>query len=55
MIKLIEHEHELDSELLNKTLCGKKMLSYMRENEHFIFNSKYRHSPHISIENQEAI
>ena len=30
MIKLIEHEHELDSELLNKTLCGKKMLSYMR-------------------------
>lgn len=30
MIKLIEHEHELDSSLLMKTLSGKKMLSYMR-------------------------
>lgn len=30
MIKLIEHEHELDSQLLNKTLNGKKMLAYMR-------------------------
>ncbi len=30
MIKLIEHEHELDSELLNKSLLGKKMLAYMR-------------------------
>lgn len=30
MIKIIEHEHELDRDLLNKTLCGKKMLSYMR-------------------------
>jgi len=30
MIKLIEHEHELDRELLMKTLSGKKMLSYMR-------------------------
>ena len=30
MIKLIEHEHELDSALLNKTLNGKKMLAYMR-------------------------
>lgn len=30
MIKLIEHESELDRELLNKTLNGKKMLSYMR-------------------------
>ena len=30
MIKLIEHEAELDRELLNKTLSGKKMLAYMR-------------------------
>ncbi len=30
MIRLIEHEHELDSALLNKTLNGKKMLAYMR-------------------------
>ena len=30
MIKLIEHEHELDRDLLNKTLSGKKMLAYMR-------------------------
>ncbi len=30
MIKLIEHEHELDRKLLMKTLSGKKMLSYMR-------------------------
>ena len=30
MIKLIEHEHELDRVLLNKTLSGKKMLAYMR-------------------------
>ncbi|MCQ2459797.1 MAG: GNAT family N-acetyltransferase [Ruminococcus sp.] len=30
MIKLIVHEDELDSKLLNKTLSGKKMLSYMR-------------------------
>lgn len=30
MIKLIEHEHELDRPLLMKTLSGKKMLSYMR-------------------------
>lgn len=30
MIKLIEHEHELDRNLLMKTLSGKKMLSYMR-------------------------
>ena len=30
MIRLIEHEHELDAELLNKTLNGKKMLAYMR-------------------------
>ena len=30
MIKLIENERELDPELLNRTLSGKKMLSYMR-------------------------
>jgi hypothetical protein len=30
MIRLIEHEHELDAALLNKTLNGKKMLAYMR-------------------------
>lgn len=30
MIKLIEHEHELDRNLLMKTLSGKKMLSYMK-------------------------
>lgn len=30
MIKLIEHEHDLDEQLLMKTLSGKKMLSYMR-------------------------
>lgn len=30
MIKLIENERELDAELLNKTLNGKKMLAYMR-------------------------
>ena len=30
MIKLIEHESELDSQLLNKTLLGKKMLAYMK-------------------------
>lgn len=30
MIKLIENERELDRELLNKTLSGKKMLAYMR-------------------------
>lgn len=30
MIKLIEHEHELDRELLLKTLSGRKMLAYMR-------------------------
>lgn len=30
MIRLIEHEHELDADLLNKTLNGKKMLAYMR-------------------------
>lgn len=30
MIKLIEHEHDLDKQLLMKTLSGKKMLSYMR-------------------------
>lgn len=30
MIKLIEHEHELDRSMLMKTLSGKKMLSYMR-------------------------
>ncbi len=30
MIKLIEHERELDRNLLMKTLSGKKMLSYMK-------------------------
>ena len=30
MIKLIEREHELDRELLMRTLSGKKMLAYMR-------------------------
>jgi hypothetical protein len=30
MIKLIEHESELDRELLMKTLSGRKLLSYMR-------------------------
>ncbi len=30
MIKLIEHEHELNRNLLMKTLSGKKMLSYMK-------------------------
>lgn len=30
MIKLIEYEHDLDKQLLMKTLSGKKMLSYMR-------------------------
>ncbi len=30
MIKLIEHEHELDRQLLMRTLSGKKMLSYMK-------------------------
>lgn len=30
MITLIEHEHELDSDLLLKTLSGRKMLAYMR-------------------------
>ena len=30
MIRLIEHEYELDPVLLNKTLNGKKMLAYMR-------------------------
>lgn len=30
MIKLIEHEHELDRQLLMKTLSGKKMISYMK-------------------------
>ena len=30
MIKLIEYEHELDSKLLNQSLLGKKMLSYMK-------------------------
>ena len=30
MIKLIEHESELDRELLMKTLLGRKLLSYMR-------------------------
>lgn len=30
MIKLIEHESELDRALLMKTLSGKKLLSYMR-------------------------
>lgn len=30
MIKLIEHEHELDRELLLRSLSGRKMLAYMR-------------------------
>ena len=30
MIKLIEREHELDRELLLKTLSGRKMLAYIR-------------------------
>ena len=30
MITLIEHEHELDREMLLKTLSGRKMLAYMR-------------------------
>ena len=30
MIKLIEHEHELDRDLLMKTLSGRKMLAYMK-------------------------
>ena len=30
MIKLIEHEHELDRELLLRSISGRKMLAYMR-------------------------
>lgn len=30
MIKLIEHEHELDRQILMKSLSGKKMISYMK-------------------------
>ncbi len=49
MITLIEHEHELDREMLLKTLSGRKMLAYMRA-----YGPNYRFCRFYKIEDESG-